>query len=323
MGVVGIPATAFGVLLVGVFFQIGVEEATGWWQAVISLGLALTVTIVASALIAWVVDRTLTTASIGWMGIFSAKMPKAFGPRQGNGARFAANLTLIAITLPLGVMLFRYGVKEDQANIAIVGLFLAGGGVLFGLGSAVPRVYFAKNSRSHRDVDDVDGENLTFFFVAAMVGVGLSLAVSFSRVDTSDKTRTLKLGRSYQVCAVGAKEEPNKDCSRSARLIVSARPRPKRMLVDTIGSGLSFAGCVVRVWQGETMLKPMTWLEERRTGKRLKIKFYEQEGDKTTRRILFTAKPRLPYDIRVTNKNPKRTCFLRLTLREFSTRVAP
>lgn len=322
MGLVGIPATAFGVLLIGVFFQLGVEEATGWWQAIVSLALALMVTIVVSALIAWVVNRTLTTASRGWLGLFSGKTPKAFGPRQGNGPRLAANLILVAITLPLGVIFFRYGVKQDQESVAIMGLFLAGSGVLFGLGSAVPRVYFAKIARRRRGVEDVDAESLTFFFVAAMVGVGLSLAVSFSRVDTSGKIRTLKLGRSYQVCAVGAKEDPSKDCSRNARLMLPATSVAQQMLVETQGSGSSFAGCVVRVWQGETMIEPMTWLEQRRVAKRLQIKFFEKKGDKTIRRILFRTKPGLPQDLRVTSKNPKKTCFLRLTLREYATRGA-
>ena len=307
-GLIGIPATALGVLLIAVFFQVGAEEATGWWQAILSFGVALAVTAVAAAIIGWAADRVLATAAIGWFGLFSGRTPKEFGAKQKNGVRAAANLILLAISVPLGIMLFRRGVQQDMANWAITGLFFAGSGVLFGLGPAVPRIYFASRGRDRRPLEDVDGQGVTGFFIAALIGVGLSLAVSFGLADDSGKgPRVMRLGRSYQVCAVGKKEDESKICPKIARLIVPTAPSSKQWLIEYSGR------CFPRVWQGETMIKPMSWLQLRR----LKIKTYEKTADNEVWRKVFSAKAGLAYEIRAESRSAKKTCFSRVMLKNF------
>lgn len=179
-----LPAMALGLLLIAVFFQVAVEMSSAWWEWIVAMGVALGVSGVALAIIGLAVTVSARRMAVGWMGMFSGRVPAPYV--RLDDARIAAwsGLAIAVIVIPLGLLLFRAGLGADMTNWSIAGLFFAAGGVLFGLLPAVPGFFFLRDTARRRPHDDEpNGEHLETFLVLAFLGVSLGLAVSFTFDD--------------------------------------------------------------------------------------------------------------------------------------------
>lgn len=199
LGLLAIPSAVLGLLVVAAFFQVAIEETEGILTGILAYGLALGATVVGFALVGWVATFLVGPMTVGWLGMFSGQIPAEFAPRARNHARAFANLLLMCIALWLGVLLFRHGVREGQANWAVEGIFLAAAGIVLGLAPAIPRFYFA---RKKGPVEAVDSERAIGLIISIALGIALSLAVSFTMTENRKPSgpKTVRPGRWVQGC---------------------------------------------------------------------------------------------------------------------------
>jgi|GEM_PF-6412191 hypothetical protein len=173
--------TTLGLLVIWAITSAAVEEITNWWQFLIGSVLALAIIGAGAGLLA--IGTALTTHLIarGWVGMLMGNLPEEFADRSDNRWRASAGFTAFALSLLGGIPLFRYGVAESELNFAIEGLFLVFAGFIFGLLPAIPRGYYSFRDRAglkREKKKDKEGAQATWFMVAALFGIGLSLSVS-------------------------------------------------------------------------------------------------------------------------------------------------
>jgi hypothetical protein len=291
-GILAVPSLALGLLVIAVFFQTAAESSSGVWQAIVAFGLAIAASLVGLLLVGWVAARVMGPAAAGWLGIFSGQVPEEFAPDQRNGSRALANLLLLGACLLLGSLLFRHGVREGELNWAIEGLFLAGSGVVLGLLPAVPRLRFARGPRGLRP-EPVESEGVITFIVAAALGVGLSLAVSFGVTEKWPRQgpRTLRPLVWHSGCVSQATEL----CPARARFTLVAAERG-RYLVDLrdLCARLAFTAGDGRP------VREVAWVELNRAG----IETYDKEREIKTRVIDADAGQRIQLEVTTERGEP-------------------
>lgn len=308
LGLLAVPSLALGLLVIAVFFQTAAESADGLWQAVIAFGLAVAASLVGLLLVGWVAARVLGPAAAGWLGIFSGQVPAAFAPRARNGSRALADLLVFAVCLLLGILLFRHGVREGELNWAIEGLFLAGSGVVLGLVPAVPRLRFARGPRGVTP-EPMESEGVITFIVAAALGVGLSLAVSFGVTEKWPRQgpRTLRPLIWHSACVSQAAEL----CPARALFTLVAAERG-RYLVDLRDSCARLAFST----EDGRPAREVAWADLHLAG----IKTYDKEREIRTRAIDADAGQRIQLEVTTERGKPgaiaDRSCVFKVRYRE-------
>jgi hypothetical protein len=286
-GLLAIPSLTIGLLLIAVFFQTAAEMAEGVWQAVVAFGVAIAVSVGALMLVGWVATVVIGPAAVGWLAIFAGQHPAEYGPSQRNGARALANLLLFASCGPLGVILFRHGAREGELNWAIEGLFLTAAAVVLGLGSAIPRLYFAARAK-RSGVEPVESEGVIAFVITAMLGIGLSLGISmgFSEARSDSRERTMRPAIWHTACV---RSEKLKSCvPQIAMTLVAAKQGVHR--VDLRASCAVTLG--FKPGDGRP-LSELSWMELRR----LKIVVYDKEREIRTRALQLAAGQRVLVEV--------------------------
>lgn len=316
LGLVAIPVMVIGQAVIVAFFQTAFKDATALWEYAVGFVIALVLSTGAAALIAAMAAYVIAPAAAGWMGIFAGETPEDFASKS-NGARGAAHLALVAITVPLGILLFRYGVQEDYFSRAIMGLFLAGGGALIGLGGAVPSFYFARARRRRAKASALKADGVILFVTAALVGVALSMAVVVDQARNVGP-RAMRAGRWYSGCikdaALGKTES---DCPGVATFTIATAPADAYLQLE-------FKDCRVSLHDAAGMeLKSFGWPELRR----LRVKRYDPKTQ--TNLLLYdlarqlpkapaaaqdSAKPKPALQVRVSPVDDKRWRFYRVRL---------
>lgn len=154
------------------------DEAEEWWQWLISVPLGLAVIALGCALAAGSGGLLFNRVALGWYGMLIGSVPQEeYGPRVNNGARALADGLYFVVALALGLLWFRAGAVGGELNWSMEGLLLAFSGVVFGLGSLVPRLYFRRGGRGLRQRKLEPSELWLALVVAVTLGVGLSFGV--------------------------------------------------------------------------------------------------------------------------------------------------
>lgn len=173
--------TTLGLLVIWAITSAAVDEITNWWQFLIGTLLALFIMGLGAGLLAFGTALTTHLIARGWVGMLMGTLPAEFSDRSETRWRASAGVTAFALSLLGGIPLFRYGTAESELNFAIEGLFLVFAGFIFGLLPAIPRVYYSLPGRAGLKREkkvDKEGSQATWFMVAALFGIGLSLSVS-------------------------------------------------------------------------------------------------------------------------------------------------
>lgn len=298
-GLLAIPSLVLGLLLIAIFFQTAAEYAVGVWQAIIAFAVALAATVIGLMLVGWVAALVLGPAAVGWVAMFSGQLPQEFAPGQRNGGRALANLMLAAICLPLGVLLFRHGVREGELNWAIEGLFLAGSGVILGLLPAIPRLYFSR-WRPEAEPEPVEGEAVIAFIVAASLGVGLSLAVCFGFEGRQRGEQQMRPGVWHTGCVTNYGDS----CPPGATYVLLSKTR-REHYIDLRG------GCASVTFRpgDDRPVQEVEWVDLHRRG----IETYNREREIRTRVVRLRAGQRILLEVKPPDE--KRICSFKVRYR--------
>lgn len=164
------------------------DESEEWWQWLISVPLGLAVAALGCGLAAGSGGLLFNRVALGWYGMFDGSMPQEeYGPRVNNGARALADALYLVLALALGFLWFRAGAAGGELNWSMEGLLLAFSGVVFGLGSLVPRLYFRRPGRGLRQRKLELSELWLGLVVAVTLGVGLSFGVCQGFADAKER----------------------------------------------------------------------------------------------------------------------------------------
>lgn len=325
LSVLSIAATTLGLLIIAVFFEVGIGEANAWWQWILGLGLAAGFAALGLALIFGAMMQTVAMTAAGWLGMMTGRVPWGFAPHQGNLGRGVGDLALFGLSSWLGFRLYRAGATGVEANWAIEGLFLMGAGVAFGLVASVPRFYFAfrargaevepkpekgrkrgkrgkrgkhakqderKQERGGR-LEDVDsGIDVAVLFTAGLAGIALSMCTAnvVATARVRDGVATLPYADWVEGCV-----DPSQtlsECSERAELTLIPRHQT-RLRIEYLGS------CDIEIL-GPDGAPPVGLGYE--AMKKLGIE--SGDGNDERRRLILDPPPGARYQFRITS--PKR-----------------
>ncbi len=217
-GVLAIVAITLGLVVIAVINETAIEMATVWWQWIVGLAISGAISAVALAVIFAATLSTVGTMAAGWVGMLAGRVPAGFADRRANLGSGIGGLLLCAACGILGVVLYRAGLRDGNANWAVEGLFLAAGGMVLGVGPAIPRLYFAargagdpvekrskkqrwRNKRKNKESDGA-GAGAAVVATAALLSIGLSMCTAdlIATMDTRDGKATLRYGDWLEGC---------------------------------------------------------------------------------------------------------------------------
>jgi hypothetical protein len=319
-GLVAIVGITLGLLLIAVFFEVGVDSIEAWWHPPLSLGLALGISGFALLGVYAAVDSTLSRAAAGWLGMLSGRPAPGFSPADGNGARALASASLLVFCAVTGLMLFRHGVSAGALNWAVEGLFLVAAGLLLGFLPIIPRLYFMRRHAGVAAPQHARGrgrrkgrkgkaramlqlggrlENgdsrVAYFACLAILGIGLSMAVAGA--VASFRLRDGRAALAYGDWAEGC-VDPSGDsfsCARDVRLtLIPAYNR--RLRVEPVG-------CPIELYASDGAVAPRLGANDMR---KLGFERPSSDGQPT---IVFDPVPGQVYEIAVLPKQAGDSCY--------------
>ena len=121
----------------------------------------------------------------GWLGMVAGRRPPSYGERGENLGRFLGDLLLVGGFL--WVMVVTFGViseREDASSNAFGFAYMMFALLVFGLGSAVPRLWFATRQQELDRSDPTPellaqaGKRASIFCYAAFMSAGLALTAA-------------------------------------------------------------------------------------------------------------------------------------------------
>ncbi len=196
-----------------------IEPSTRFVQLIFAIGLGAG----AVSLSAVCLRRPLGALAQAWLGILVDRPTAPIsGSRTTNLRLAAADAGAFAVSLALGLWLFRTGVRDASLLHSVSGLLVAGSGVFFCLGTAVPRVLWAMrhpvgcaNASGGELAYQVSHGSLVLALAcSAAVGLSMGLAKTIPEHLYQGKVRPLAYGEWAEGCA-GPDASPN--CPAQAR----------------------------------------------------------------------------------------------------------
>ncbi len=117
----------------------------------------------------------------GWLGMVAARQPERFGDRYENGGRAFVAVAFSVLVLALFAVVPGSGTRTQRAFELAFVLFAL---FVFGLGSAVPRAWFAVHATAARSADPMPqllrqaGKRGALLCYCTILGIGIALAAA-------------------------------------------------------------------------------------------------------------------------------------------------
>ena len=183
-----------------------IEPSTRLLQLVFAIGLGSGAVWLSAACL----RRPLGALAQAWLGILVGRPTAPIHASRTRNLRLAAaDAGAFAVSLALGLWLFRTGVRDASLLHSVSGLLLAGSGVFFCLGTAVPRVLWAvRHPAGSANASDGElasqvshGSLVLALACSAAVGLSMGLARTIPEHLYQGKVRPLAYGEWAEGCA--------------------------------------------------------------------------------------------------------------------------